>query len=748
MGIESLYADGIEAGIQRQLRAPTAPPEQSFSIGSFLGAGFKSPAAGALETIGSTADLLSGFATPLAASSGDDEARRKMLAGESFDVAAGNVLRRKADTFMPNPETSHTADQVIAGLGRGVTKAVGYVGTMGPVGAIPLALDEGNTATQNLRSKGVDTATAAKVGAVWGVASGIGVAIPLGGQTIAQTAGLVALGGPATFMAQEAISRDILAKAAYADEAAKHNPLDPLGLAVSTVIPALFGGVHMRGVAKRGAALEAGTIPLQQMTPAERGKLKYNAPELDAYAVQAAEANGVPPAILLAIKNAGERSNSNQTSPVGAQGVMQFMPATAKEMGVADPRDPAQSIDGAARYMRKLFDAYGSWDAAVAHYNGGGSQAAIVRSGGKPTYPETAAYLERVQKYAAEHAAETGARNPDVVDAARVRVTNDALARSMPDAPNAHAEVIRASDEVAAGRMPEVEPQMSSSERINVDGVDLPRFVQRYEEPGVPTAVPDQKPHGVFTTPADVQSPHADLGGDRSDWEIQPGSRVLDLTSESPKPIREMAMDSGTGVHAAARLMPPEMAAELMQGLRRARAVEMGKELFPSQDFSRYTDAQDVIEGIGGLLAKRDGYDLVYRKDPHDDAWSEVVILNDRGAKPVTKGGASDVPVPPRSEGTNALPEPASVTIQPEAPAVAAPAPKAAGDGPTPPSLDSQRVAAIAEADPGLKVRLPGSDETLTVGEALERARAEAKEEAGFAKLIQAATNCALSFGA
>ncbi len=732
MGIESLYADGIEAGIQRQLRAPTAPPEQSFSIGSFLGAGFKSPAAGALETIGSTADLLSGFATPLAASSGDDEARRKMLAGESFDVAAGNVLRRKADTFMPNPETSHRADQVLAGLGRGVSKAVGYIGTMGPAGALPFALDEGNTTTQNLRSQGIDTATAAKVGAVWGVASGIGAVVPLGGQTIAQTAALVVGSGPVTFMAQEALSRDILAKASYADEAAKHDPLDPLGLAISTVLPGVFGGFHMRGVAKRGAALEAGTIPLQQMTPAERGKLKYNAPELDAYAVQAAEANGVPPAILLAIKNAGERSNSNQTSPVGAQGVMQFMPATAREMGIADPRDPAQSIDGAARYMRKLFDAYGSWDAAVAHYNGGGSQAAIVRSGGKPTYPETAAYLERVQKYAAEHAAETGARNPDVVDAARVRVTNDALARSMPDAPNAHAEVIRASDEVAAGRMPEVEPVPTTAlpefrewfgESVVRDEAGAPQVVyhgtgrefESFETSalGSNTGVHDAREGFFFSTSGKDASEYAWKDG-------EPGS-VLPVYLNIRNPfVSDMVVHAGNN---------REFAEVLKKAKREGHdGVAAFLDTFGRESTVYVAFDPKQIKSATGNSGKF---------DPNSASLTDPLQPGERNPR-----------VPARSEGTNALPEPASVTIQPEAPAVAAPAPKAAGDGPTPPSLDSQRVAAIAEADPGLKVRLPGSDETLTVGEALERARAEAKEEAGFAKLVQAATECALGYGA
>jgi soluble lytic murein transglycosylase-like protein len=91
----------------------------------------------------------------------------------------------------------------------------------------------------------------------------------------------------------------------------------------------------------------------------------------------------VPPALLLAVKNAGEKSGPTAVSGKGATGVMQFMEGTAKEMGLADRTDPVASIDAGARYLKKLHDAYGSWDAAVAHYNGGGAQAAIVRGGGR-----------------------------------------------------------------------------------------------------------------------------------------------------------------------------------------------------------------------------------------------------------------------------------------------------------------------------------------------------------------------------
>lgn len=57
-------------------------------------------------------------------------------------------------------------------------------------------------------------------------------------------------------------------------------------------------------------------------------------------------------------------------SPAGALGIAQFMPATAREMGI-DPLNPAQAIDGAARYLARLYRSLGTWTQALAAYNWG-----------------------------------------------------------------------------------------------------------------------------------------------------------------------------------------------------------------------------------------------------------------------------------------------------------------------------------------------------------------------------------------
>ena len=102
----------------------------------------------------------------------------------------------------------------------------------------------------------------------------------------------------------------------------------------------------------------------------------------------------VDPALLAAIASAESNFDPTAVSHAGAQGLMQFMPATAASMGV-DPWDPASAIDGAARYIRSSLDRFdGSVELAVASYNAG--PGAVARYGGIPPYRETQNYVRKV----------------------------------------------------------------------------------------------------------------------------------------------------------------------------------------------------------------------------------------------------------------------------------------------------------------------------------------------------------------
>ena len=120
--------------------------------------------------------------------------------------------------------------------------------------------------------------------------------------------------------------------------------------------------------------------------------------QYDAMIRQAAAANGVDPALLAALVRAESNFNPNAVSPAGAQGLTQLMPGTARGLGVTNAFDPAQALNGGAKYLRQMLDRFGGdVRMALAGYNAG--PGAVARYGGVPPYAETQQYVERVLHY-------------------------------------------------------------------------------------------------------------------------------------------------------------------------------------------------------------------------------------------------------------------------------------------------------------------------------------------------------------
>lgn len=116
---------------------------------------------------------------------------------------------------------------------------------------------------------------------------------------------------------------------------------------------------------------------------------------LDGVIRAASRRHGVPEDLVRAVIHVESAFDPDAESPVGARGLMQLMPATAAEMGVGDPSDPAQNVDGGARYLRVLSERFGDDALVLAAYNAG--PANVRRFGGVPPFRETRDYVRRVR---------------------------------------------------------------------------------------------------------------------------------------------------------------------------------------------------------------------------------------------------------------------------------------------------------------------------------------------------------------
>ncbi len=120
-------------------------------------------------------------------------------------------------------------------------------------------------------------------------------------------------------------------------------------------------------------------------------------PGLQALIRRTAHRYRVDPHLVKAVVAAESNFDALAVSAKGAQGLMQLMPQTAREMGVQAPFRPSENIRGGVRYLKALLERYADLGEALAAYNAG--PVAVDRFGGIPPYPETEAYVKRVLRF-------------------------------------------------------------------------------------------------------------------------------------------------------------------------------------------------------------------------------------------------------------------------------------------------------------------------------------------------------------
>ena len=130
----------------------------------------------------------------------------------------------------------------------------------------------------------------------------------------------------------------------------------------------------------------------------------------------AAERHGVDPLLVAAIVQAESSFDTEAVSPRGALGLMQMMPTTAEQLGVADAYDPSQNVDAGVSYLAYLLRRFDNdLVLALAGYNAG--PGAVDRFGGFPPFRETRGFTNSVLRvYIAHHRAAWAAVNPGGLD--------------------------------------------------------------------------------------------------------------------------------------------------------------------------------------------------------------------------------------------------------------------------------------------------------------------------------------------